>query len=152
MVSDPARTPASGRRILRDSARWFTEGAARRAEARRARRCVECQVGLPSRRTPYCSRMCQWKYHGRYFWDAARIYVLRRDRYTCQSCGHRDRRRGLDVDHIQEIARGGEPLAYDNLQTLCRSCHRKKTVAFLRSRRRGVVERADPAGVEWFPA
>lgn len=141
-----------GGRILRDSAGWFTEGATRRTEARRAQRCVECARSLPSRRTPYCSRMCRWKYHGRYFWDAARIYVLRRDRYTCQACGRRDRRRGLDVDHIREIARGGEPLSYENLQTLCRSCHRAKTVAFLRGRGRSSPDGGESLGPEWFPA
>lgn len=96
--------------------------------------------------------MCQWKYHGRYFWDAARIYVLRRDRYTCQACGHRDRRRGLDVDHIREIARGGAPLAYDNLQTLCRACHRVKTVAFLRERRKATAPPGPSTDADWFPA
>jgi 5-methylcytosine-specific restriction endonuclease McrA len=38
------------------------------------------------------------------------------------------------VDHIVEIASGGAALEYSNLQTVCRDCHRAKTVRFLSSR------------------
>ncbi|HUI38963.1 MAG TPA: HNH endonuclease signature motif containing protein, partial [Thermoplasmata archaeon] len=98
---------------------------------------------------------------GRYFWDAARTYVIHRDRFTCQACGVRHRVRELDVDHILEIARGGPPLSYENLQTLCRPCHRVKTATFLRSRREGTLrgiltpsEGTESAGTgsDWFPA
>ena len=91
---------------------------------------------LGSRRSPYCSRRCQWKFHGHYFWDSARSYTMLRDRYTCRLCGRRRRARDLDVDHIVEIARGGAALEYSNLQTVCRDCHRSKTAAFLRARAR----------------
>ncbi|MFI8815733.1 MULTISPECIES: HNH endonuclease [unclassified Streptomyces] len=56
-------------------------------------------------------------------WSKRRTRTLVRDRFTCQRCGaHKE----LEVDHIVPVARGGswEP---DNLQTLCRSCHRTKT-------------------------
>ena len=118
-------------RILALSVAWFSDGAVRRREARRAARCVECARPLPSHRTPYCSRTCQWKFHGHYFWDSARSYVMLRDRYRCQICGTRRRARELEVDHIVEIARGGAALEYSNLQTVCRSCHRTKTRAFM---------------------
>ncbi|HEV2317590.1 MAG TPA: HNH endonuclease signature motif containing protein [Thermoplasmata archaeon] len=72
---------------------------------------------------------------------------MRRDRYTCQRCHARRRRRELEVDHILEIARGGASLDYANLQTLCRACHRDKTVDFLRGRKGAVSELS-----EWFPA
>lgn len=124
-----------GGRILALSAAWFGDGARRREEARRVARCVECQRALPTHRTPYCSRRCQWRFHGHYFWDSARSYVLLRDRYTCRLCGARRRARELDVDHILEIARGGAALEYSNLQTVCRDCHRRKTRAFLRQAR-----------------
>jgi len=94
---------------------------------------------------------CRYRHHGRYFWDAARIVVLRRDRYTCQRCGVRGRRFGLEVDHVVEIARGGAPLDYANLQTLCRPCHRAKTVRFLTGRSRAMVPEHLP-DAEWFPA
>ncbi len=118
------------------SAAWFSDGARRRAEARAGRRCVECGKGLASGRTPYCSRRCQWKFHGHYFWDSARSYVLLRDRYTCQLCGRRRRARELEVDHEVEIAAGGASLDYGNLRTVCRPCHREKTRSFLAERRR----------------
>lgn len=148
ILSDP---PVTGR-IRSDSRRWFTEGHRERAAARRARSCVECHHPLTSGRTPYCSNRCLWKYHGRFFWDAARFYVMRRDRYTCRVCGTRARRRQLEVDHIREIARGGASLDYDNLQTLCKACHRRKTSEFLRGRghRLDVGDTLDSP--VWFPA
>jgi 5-methylcytosine-specific restriction endonuclease McrA len=157
---DPPRG-GPGRRELRRPALWFSDGTRKKTEARRAHRCVECDTALPSGRTPYCGRRCQWRFQGRYFWDAARTFVIHRDRFTCQICRTRRRVRDLEVDHIVEIARGGGTLAYENLQTLCRSCHRAKTAAFLRAyRRRG--DGALPTGPEhppegpefgeWFPA
>ncbi len=122
-------------RIRSLSVAWFSDGARLRAEARRARRCVECGKELPTRRSPYCSRRCRWAFHGHYFWDSARTYVLARDRYTCRLCGTRHRKRELEVDHRLEIARGGAALEYSNLQTVCRSCHRAKTRAFLTTTR-----------------
>jgi len=122
-------------RIVSLSAAWFSDGLRRRTEARRAGRCVECGKELHHHRSPYCSRTCQWKFHGHYFWDSARSYVMLRDRYTCQICHGRRRARQLDVDHIVEIAAGGAALEYSNLQTVCRDCHRVKTLSFLRTRR-----------------
>jgi len=58
-----------------------------------------------------------------------------RDRYTCQICHGRRRARQLDVDHIVEIAAGGAALEYSNLQTVCRDCHRVKTLRFMHGRR-----------------
>jgi len=42
----------------------------------------------------------------------------------CRWCGIKER---LQVDHKMPIAKGGNPYSYDNLQTLCISCHSKKT-------------------------
>lgn len=131
--SAPSVTVGPAGRIFALSAAWFTDGAERRAIARREQRCVECATPLSSRRSPYCSRTCQWKFHGHYFWDSARIYVKRRDRYTCQLCHRRFRSNELEVDHVLEIARGGAALEYSNLQTICRACHREKTRRFLRT-------------------
>ncbi len=135
----PSVDVGPGGRIRALSAAWFSDGARRRTEARRAGRCVECAATLPSHRSPYCSRRCQWRFHGHYFWDSARSYTLLRDRYTCQICGRRRRARELDVDHIVEIAAGGAALEYSNLQTVCRDCHRAKTRRFLSERRRPVA-------------
>lgn len=142
MASAPSVRVGPNGRILALSAAWFSDGARRRAEARTAARCVECDRALPSHRSPYCSRRCQWKFHGHYFWDSARSYTMLRDRYTCRLCGQRRRARELDVDHIVEIAAGGPALEYSNLQTVCRACHREKTRRFRASRAAGSTDRA----------
>jgi 5-methylcytosine-specific restriction endonuclease McrA len=149
-------------RVLRDSRRWFSDGSRQKAEARRSRQCVECAKPLPTSRTPYCGRRCQWQFRGRFFWDSARTFVLFRDRYTCQVCRTRCRARELDVDHIREIAAGGPNLDYRNLQAICRPCHRRKTSAFLRARgnrladgagsTRAPVRSSSEYWLEWFPA
>ncbi|MGI0151009.1 MAG: HNH endonuclease signature motif containing protein [Thermoplasmata archaeon] len=150
-------------RVIRDSPGWFSTGRRRKAEARRMGRCAECFAVLERPRAIYCSPACRWRFHGRFFWDSARVVVMRRDRYTCRQCHRRLRRRQLEVDHIVEIAGGGAPLDYANLQTLCTKCHREKTRRFLtgRSPRRAARRpgRADaPAPEEfgdapdWFPA
>jgi 5-methylcytosine-specific restriction endonuclease McrA len=135
MTAAPSVRVDRGGRVIALSAAWFSDGARRRSEARAARQCVECGRPLSTSRTPYCSRRCRWKFHGHYFWDSARSFVLLRDRYTCQVCGARRRARELDVDHIVEIARGGAALEYANLRTICRPCHRAKTGRFARERR-----------------
>jgi len=54
-----------------------------------------------------------------------RLGVLRRDAYTCCHCGFSGPAQSLEVDHIIPVALNGgdEP---DNLQTLCRTCNRRK--------------------------
>jgi 5-methylcytosine-specific restriction endonuclease McrA len=91
----------------------------------------------------YCSSSCQESFHARYFWDAARSQVLRRDGFRCQRCGRKRSPRSLEVDHIVERVRGGALRDPSNLQTLCRRCHARKTREVLhalgeRTRRRSV--------------
>lgn len=61
-------------------------------------------------------------------WQRLRLMYLR-DNPLCVEC----ERQGeivaaTDVDHITPIASGGERLDESNLQSLCRSCHSRKTV------------------------
>jgi 5-methylcytosine-specific restriction endonuclease McrA len=157
VVGGPSHRPSvlvgPNGRILALSAAWYSDGARRRADARRDARCVECGKALPTHRTPYCSRRCRWKFHGHYFWDSARSYAMLRDRYTCRICGHRRRARELDVDHIVEIARGGAALEYSNLQTVCRPCHAEKTREFLRQSRlaRSATDRSSASSENGSP-
>lgn len=44
---------------------------------------------------------------------------------TCNYCGDI----GLEVDHVIELAVGGDN-TIDNLQVLCKACHKAKTIAF----------------------
>ena len=60
-------------------------------------------------------------------WDKIRPSILQRDLFLCQACKRQGRLTpAKDVDHITPKAQGGidDP---DNLQSLCRSCHIKKT-------------------------
>lgn len=66
-------------------------------------------------------------------WQRLRLRILRRDLYQCQECKRQGRltlagaRKGdAHVDHIVPKSRGGtdDPA---NLETLCRSCHSRKT-------------------------
>lgn len=49
---------------------------------------------------------------------------------TCMYCGAK----ATEVDHILELARGGEN-TIDNVQPLCKDCHKHKTIAFNSTRR-----------------
>ena len=60
-------------------------------------------------------------------WRKLRNLALKRDSHLCQLC----LRNGIvtlatEVDHILNKARGGTD-SMDNLQSVCRSCHRLKT-------------------------
>lgn len=58
-------------------------------------------------------------------WRVLRLAAKRRDGWKCVECGCRGR---LEVDHKKPV-RSHPDLAYElsNLQTLCASCHSKKT-------------------------
>ena len=57
-------------------------------------------------------------------WRALRLVILERDGWRCRQCGGAGR---LEVDHVTPLARGGARYDPDNLQTLDRACHVKKT-------------------------
>jgi hypothetical protein len=50
--------------------------------------------------------------------------ILERDNFLCKKCGEYD---NLTVDHIIAVAMGGRDNP-ENLQTLCKSCNRTKSV------------------------
>tara|TARA_E500000305_G_C4029093_1_gene243671 strand:+ start:5666 stop:5968 length:303 start_codon:yes stop_codon:yes gene_type:complete len=71
----------------------------------------------------------RWQRHGTAIyrtpqWKAVRTEAKRRDGWKCIKCGSRTR---LEVDHIKGLRDGGDPFNLENLQTLCGSCHAKKT-------------------------
>lgn len=58
-----------------------------------------------------------------------RDYILKRDNYTCQSCGNSTKVEPnllLEVDHITPVSKYG-PSIPENLQTLCWKCNRAKS-------------------------
>ena len=82
--------------------------------------------------------------YNRSSWRKLRVKVLERDRYSCTQCGKTDCR--LEVDHIIERSDGGADLPpMHGLQTLCMSCHQKKTIRVKKernvSRRKKILKR-----------
>ena len=76
-------------------------------------------------RRKYCSDDCWWKYQECFkTWTAIRKEVLKRDNNKCVLCGYN---KVLEIDHIKAVVNGGEMWNYDNLRTLCKDCHNKKT-------------------------
>ena len=53
--------------------------------------------------------------------------VLVRDAYRCVKCNILGASKDLVVDHINELRDGGDKYNKSNLQTLCISCHKRKT-------------------------
>lgn len=60
-------------------------------------------------------------------WRKIRLAVLERDQYLCQVCAENgDIRQATEVDHIVPREAGGTD-DWDNLQSICHTCHSKKT-------------------------
>lgn len=56
-------------------------------------------------------------------WRRAREAALQRDGYRCVQCGHA----AEEVDHIVPRAMGGSVYDLNNLQSMCKPCHKRKT-------------------------
>jgi 5-methylcytosine-specific restriction protein A len=65
--------------------------------------------------------------YNRRAWKLARQERLVIDNWQCQQCGRVVTGREAHVDHIVPKSAGGSDYM-KNLQTLCRSCHSRKTV------------------------
>ena len=69
--------------------------------------------------------MSRWHNRNSQRWRAVRCEVLERDNRICQGCGAQ---LGFaEVDHIKPVSQGGAEFDPDNLQTLCRRCHIRKS-------------------------
>jgi 5-methylcytosine-specific restriction endonuclease McrA len=56
------------------------------------------------------------------YWEILRLYIFRRDEFTCRKCHRRLAADLLQCHHIVRKEEGGTDSA-KNLQTLCRDCH-----------------------------
>lgn len=76
-------------------------------------------------------------------WPALRLAAKRRDDYRCVKCGARGR---LEVDHIEPVRlRPDLAFSLENLQSLCPSCHARKT-------NEEMGRKPNPARVAWRAA
>ena len=74
----------------------------------------------------------------------ARKHIWLRDRGKCNGCGKQCTRRGWDLDHVRPLLeqKGLKEdeldwtyYGLDNMQTLCRPCHREKTNQDIKKRK-----------------
>ena len=110
------------------------------------RTCPLCAVQFTTqdKRKKYCSRTCSlssYRGNGSHFWKGGatdknqierssaryaqwRMEVFKRDSFTCQLCGKKDRT--IQADHIKPFAHHPE-LRYElsNGRTLCHDCHKQ---------------------------
>lgn len=89
--------------------------------------CRNCENAVAAGRKHYCSEKCMDDFNRNNSWFWVRKDVLRRDRYTCSICKKRFRKALLDVDHIIPVQMGGKLFEKENLQTLCKECHKAKS-------------------------
>lgn len=92
--------------------------------------CFVCGRKLRKRQSfvcsPECNKQLNWML-SIFKWYVIRRMVLVRDKLICQMCGRKLSIDEAEVDHIIPISRGGHPFRLENLQTLCKECHRLKT-------------------------
>ena len=76
-------------------------------------------------------------------WQVLRRQVFERDGWRCVDCGRAGR---LECDHVRPLEWGGSAWGLDNLQTLCRGCHVRKTAAENEAAR---IRKMTPAELRW---
>ena len=105
-------------------------------------------LGEPFCSTSRCNTICKKFKNGNYrkycdlhdsfslmrerYWSLFKVRILDRDG-CCVKCGSKN---DLEVDHILPLMTGGKMWDENNLQTLCKVCHRSKTNQDLKNRRK----------------
>jgi 5-methylcytosine-specific restriction endonuclease McrA len=129
----------------------YNEG---RLQAHIDNKCAFCAKELHDLRKIYCNAKCRRKFSAKYryithSWASTRWRALRRDHFLCVPCAREGRRTySREVDHIIEIADGGNEFDLANTQTICKRHHRIKTAENNRLRaqkRRSAKQPSNPA-------
>ncbi|MEM2129816.1 MAG: HNH endonuclease signature motif containing protein [Candidatus Bathyarchaeia archaeon] len=102
--------------------------------------CRNCgrDLSFNPRLRAWCSRRCEIAFYCRFnhTWREFAVAVYERDGGKCRICGKDLAERRFACDHIIPLSQGGrdwwQDPAMTNFQTLCESCHRKKTALDLK--------------------
>lgn len=97
-------------------------------------RCIQCGKDFKHVRknTRFCSLECYYKYQKEKSnsFETNRIKALKRDNYTCQICGLKNKKKSLHVHHKEKARykKGHSPSSesdnsVENLITVCPKCH-----------------------------
>lgn len=91
-----------------------------------------CGVKLTGRKTSWASENCSGKALNHFHviqgvGSIIRQQLFRRDGGQCCNCGKVCAEDEWDADHIIEVKNGGGGCGLENLQTLCKTCHKAKT-------------------------
>ncbi len=92
--------------------------------------CRYCGKTLTGRKTAWCDRKCLKEVLLRVEWRYIRRCILNRDKRHCVLCGGW----ASEVDHIIECADGGNFHEWSNLRSLCKACHKTKTLLMRKAR------------------
>lgn len=96
-------------------------------------RCDLCGHWLVGRQKRWCGKKCALAYRRQHSWTHARTAARRRDGYRCRHCGtgRENPECHLEVNHIMPLNGKGYGWScahhLENLEVLCRACHRKVT-------------------------
>jgi 5-methylcytosine-specific restriction enzyme A len=80
----------------------------------------------PQKEYRYVSQNIRDDWRWRRDFEKAKLLVWKRDNGTCSHCKTKSDK--YDVDHIIPLSWGGNYFDINNLQTLCRPCHKIKTI------------------------
>lgn len=89
-------------------------------QSRKCRHCGKDFMAV-SKIHAFCSDECLKAMRGNEY-RKARAKALFRDSYACTECGSDA---NLECHHVQPLCQGGDH-SLENLQTLCRACHKMK--------------------------
>lgn len=110
--------------------RWFCSNPGCKTLVGRAGRCSRCRSDSATQRMKWRENREASTFYASRAWRRLREYQITREP-LCRHCMQQGRTTaGKQVDHIIPRKRAPElELDMDNVQTLCASCHCKKTMA-----------------------
>lgn len=94
---------------------------------RQVRYCPSCKPKM--NKSSRIDQKQRKKFYNSKLWKYTRLEQLEREP-TCRHCREQGKETiANEVDHVKPIEQGGSPTDSRNLQSLCKSCHSKKTLS-----------------------